>query len=162
MKIKQIELYEYNELPKDIQKKVIKNFKDDEDYYFLNSDLQDELEILLEENKITSDNAKVQYNLSYSQGDGVMFTGHIEWKECIINITHSGRYYHEKSADFKFQDDMTADEETEFENLYEEICLSLKNFGYDEMNYTTSEKVIIANIEANKYLFNKDGGIETI
>ena len=73
-----INAYTFEELPKDIQERLIDEYKNEFDY---SSDLEYYLKTLLE--GLTNLNFNLEYLLHYSQSDGLRFTGHIEG--CEIN-----------------------------------------------------------------------------
>lgn len=165
MKTKTINLYSYDELEKDIQQKVLQNFRDDDDYYYLSDDMQYKLDELLTENNITPVNTRIYYSLSYSQGDGAMFSGEVEWKGYNFVIKHTGMYYHYNSKTISVTDDMDSDLyitiQKDFDDLYISICKELARYGYDCIENHNSEDNLMDMINANDYLFTKDGKIES-
>lgn len=168
---KTITLYTFDELPKEIQKKVIERFQNSEEHYFLGEQMQEKIDELLKENNIVGD-AKVMYSLSYCQGDGAMFEGSFVWNGYNIPVKQSGHYYHynsksigeittidgEEITDSKKYQDI----ENEFNALYVEICQKLAKWGYSCIESDLEESNIIENIKANEYTFTIDGRIESM
>lgn len=158
-------VYNFDELSEEVQTKVLNNFREFEDFLFLNEDLMEELARLLDDHKITyNELPKLYFSLSYSQGDGVMFEGTVYWQACTANITQVGRYYHYNSKEielFYTKSDKWAKETTEekFNNIYVEICKELEQYGYEQIEYMLSDKAIIETIEANEYEFTETGAI---
>lgn len=91
MKNVQIKLYSINELSKEIKEKVIEKFKNnfDIDLDFFNYDVIEDLK-----SKGWND-VKLQYSLSYCQGDGLSFSGKLDLKWFLENI------YSKKLTKFK-------------------------------------------------------------
>jgi len=168
---KEITLYTFSELSKEVQKKVIRRFQDNEEHYFLDENMREYLKELLEENKIEG-KAKIYYSLSYCQGDGAMFEGDFVWNGYNIPVKHSGHYYHYNSKSIgeittadgeEIEDSKKYQEiEKEFNDLYVEICQKLAKWGYSCIEADLEESNIIENIEANEYTFREDGTIEHI
>jgi hypothetical protein len=160
MKTKTINIYTFDELKKDVQEKVIEDFRDGEEYLFLREDLRWRLKDLLLENEIKGDE-DIYYSLNYSQGDGVMFFGHFEWRGYTVTIQHTGRYYHENSkiTYIENEDGEDAEEELykEFDVIYVNICRELKRYGYDLMETATSDENITEMIRVNDYYFTEEG-----
>ena len=171
MEIKKIKVYSFEELSKEAKEKVLNDFRENNEYHFLEEYLKDFLKERLKEVKIKEvGETKLYYSLSYSQGDGCCFIGLFEWKNYNIKITHNFRYYHSKSVDFEItQDNLIndvgvkeeADEEIykEFKKLYENVCYEVEKTGYNFIEAENSEETIKENIEANEYLFYSNGEI---
>ena len=97
---------------------------------------------------------KLYYDLSHSQGSGVSFAGEIFASDkpnltlpenCYrVEITHSGRYYHEYSFDVELFNE-NYDEIDGAESVTEElrtICQQLKRYGYKwESNHFSDESL---------------------
>jgi len=166
MELKQIEIYEYDELSDDAKEKALSNFNEHNEYDFLSDDLSEYLNVLLEENGIKGD-AKLFYSLSYSQGDGVCFEGYFEYKGISFNVKHdNGHYYHSNSvyidADFEDDgDDLKGDViealENEFKEVYKEICDKIEKSGYSQIEYERGEENFKELCDANEYTFEKNG-----
>lgn len=174
MKTKTIELYEYSELSPEAQKKALSQWREGNDYFFLEYELQEKLHELLGEHGIkdTNDTSKpgtkptpVYYSLSYCQGDGAMFEGVFEWNGYTVTVKHSGQYYHYNSKDIDMVDEEGNEPETNeplksFNELYVSICKELEHQGYAFMEYEDSEEMFVEACEANEYTFTIDGKIE--
>ncbi len=156
---KKIDLFNYNELSKEAKEKALSNFRNDNEYDMLTEFLEENLYDLLKNNKITSDNAKVMYSLSYCQGDGAMFYGNFEWKKYNITIKHFGRYYHSNSKTIdistndQFFDDASEGDYEKFEKIYQKICHALEKYGYDFIDTENSEQNFIESCESNDWTF---------
>lgn len=173
MKTKTITLYNFNELTKEAQEKAHQDWIASNDYPFLSDCMNEWLHELLEENKTKdlNDTSKpntkptpVFYSLSYSQGDGVMFEGHFEWKKYQVIIKHSGHYYHSnsKTIEITYGDDNEATEKVyaEFEKIYQSICEELETRGYNQVEYEDSLEVFEETCQANEYTFLSTGKME--
>jgi hypothetical protein len=173
MKTKTINLYTYDELTKEAQEVALREWRDNNDYFFLSDNLAERLHELLEENKIkdTNDTSKagtkptpVLYSLSRCQGDGAMFEGVFEWNGYTVSIKHSGHYYHSNSKTIEITND-TGDyiEDKPFEDfeaLYQKICKELERYGYDFIEYEDSEENFKEACDANEYTFLLSGKME--
>ena len=118
---------------------------------------------------------KLAYSLSYSQGDGVSFTGRItreqgpalNWPEAaayIEFIRTDSRYSHPYTVRPEFYDE-TGEEigsDAEIKTLraqYLEICDTLERLGYKSMEYDTSEAVAIETLTEAGDIFLESGAI---
>lgn len=172
MKIKQIEVFEFSELDKEVQKKVINHFRNDgyfDNPQYLKEVMTEKLKEELEKAKMVEvEKPELHYSLSYCQGDGAMFTGKFEWNGWTVKIEHRGHYYHERSTNIDMTKDTeegevyaSVDELEHFEEkVYIPICLELKKVGYSVVDEEYSEEYITDLIEVNDYTFRKDGTIE--
>ena len=173
MKTTTINLYNFDELSDEAKITALEEHNENNDFDFLSELLNEDLRNLLEENKINSDDEKLFYSLSYSQGDGVCFVGNFEYKGVNIGVKHdNGHYYHNNSVyieaeeiDDDGDDDLkndvlkviTDEAEAEFEELYKEICDKIEKIGYSEIEYENSEEAFKELCEANEYTFEKNG-----
>jgi hypothetical protein len=174
MRTKTIYLYRFDELSKEAKDKAIEYFREQEEFYFLEDDMKNELDNILDDNEDIKaiGETKVYYSLSYSQGDGVMFEGQFKmskYPNLIFEVKHSGHYYHEYSKtteiieDFDEGEPMSTNEyrkaDLEFEKWYLETCINLKKYGYEVIEYEQSDEAITEFIEVNEYEFLEDGTI---
>jgi len=164
---KTITLYNFDELSKEVQAKVLQNFRDDDECEYLPDDMQYYFKELARENNINVINSKIYYSLSYCQGDGAMFEGYFQWRGYNVNIKHAGRYYHYNSKDITITDDEGNDIDDgqiyeEFNTLYVSICKELARYGYDCIDSHNSDENLIDMIQANNYLFTNKGVIDSI
>lgn len=181
MKQKLIKLYKFYELKKDVKEKVLNSFREQNEYLFLEENLSELLKELLKKHKIKStdfttlDDFKVLYDLSYSKGSGVCFTGNFEWKNHNIGIPHNFGYYHKYSTDIEFYEEYDEDEltelvnekivetrEKEFKEIYYKICDEIEKEGYKQIEYEESEENIKEIIKINGYTFRENGDIENL
>jgi len=168
MKIKEIQVYTIDELTPEAQEKARQNYIADEDYPFLEEDMNYKLDELLKEEGITSDKTKVYYSLSCCQGDGAMFEGYLKWKNYTVNIKHSGHYYHSNSKTLEILEDTEEQAEADktiydlFEVVYYRICKELERYGYDVIETNDSMENFMENCRANDYTFTLSGKMENI
>ena len=157
------QVYQFKELSKEVKEKVKATWYENEDYYMLSDDLKESCKMFLDENKIKyNDDLNLGYSLSYSQGDGLNFTGNFEWKKYLIKITHSWRYSFASSSDIVIMDEEGEeinDEkiEKQFKDLYLDICKKLENEGYGVIEYRMDDKEFQELCNSNEYNFLKDG-----
>jgi hypothetical protein len=158
------EVYEFKELSEEEKEKAKATWYENEDYPMLKDNLNELLGELLEENKIKEmGETKLGYSLSYSQGDGLNFTGTFEWKKYLIKITHSWRYEFASSSDIILMDKESGEEisnekvEKQFKDMYIGICNKLEKAGYAELDYRMDDKEFQEHCESNGYNFSKNG-----
>ena len=79
-----VNVYEFDDLSKDVQESVIERYKD-KLAYLLNEDLED---IMYRElnNYVDNLDFELRYSLNCCQGDGVSFDGSVEGKEELITL----------------------------------------------------------------------------
>jgi len=173
MELKQVEVYNFEELSDSVKEKVLNKFREQNDYYFLEGNLNEELNLLLEKHKIKQLEAPaLRYSLSYSQGDGVSFIGRFEFKGYFVrvNLGHlSNLYSHSRTTDISIEadDDHNGDiteelqeiNEEEFKNIYYEICDELEKIGYSHIEAEDDDETIKEDIRANEYKFLANGDI---
>ncbi len=165
MKTKTIKLYEYSELSKEVKKKALAKWNETNDNPIMQSHMINLLKEKLDERgiKYDVDSIDVRYSLSYSQGDGFMFEGIIEWEGAKLKIKHSGRYYHsysknvEEIEQFKSENQAVA-----FEKVYQAICKEMEQAGYDEIEYQQSEEMFVETCEISGYTFRENGVMENL
>lgn len=145
-------------------------------WYGLQVHLDDEISTLLEENgivpvstadkKYASKYAKVYYSLGHCQGDGVMFEGTFEWKGWIVNVKHSGHYYHSHSKVIELSndngDEPTQADENAFEIIYQDICKRLEKTGYEYIDDVQTEEYFEEQCNANNWTFEEDGTMRNV
>lgn len=158
-------LYKFSELSDKAKERALNKFNEYNDFNdILLEDLDQWLLFRLKENNIAINNYKILYSLSYSQGDGVCFTGNFEWNGYDIKISHTGRYYHSRSVGFEItkehEDESyeVSDEiYEEWRVLYQSICYDLEKNGYETIDYETSEEHFNELCEINDYMFFDSG-----
>ena len=170
MKTVNLKIYEFKELSKTVQEKVIKEFQQNNTFDALDFLMEERLDDLLLSSKFKANTTQLFYSLSYCQGDGAMFefsgTYTHNKKTYNIKIKNSGRYCHEYSADFDITDENYEDLddnktnskiEEKIKKEYREICKNLAHDGYSFMAEENSEESIITRIEDDNLFFTIDG-----
>lgn len=84
MKNVSVGVYEFDELSKSVQDKVIERYRD-KLADFLNEELEDIMSWKLN-NYVDNLDFELSYSLNYCQGDGVSFTGSVEGKEELFTL----------------------------------------------------------------------------
>lgn len=79
-----VNVYEFDDLSKDVQEGVIERYRD-ELAYLLNEDLEDIMNRELN-NYVDNLDFELRYSLNCCQGDGVSFTGSVEGKEELLAL----------------------------------------------------------------------------
>ena len=176
MEIKKIKLYTFEELNDETKEKVLQRYRDNNDYFFLEEFIKEELNFLLEKHNIKADadNLELRYSLSFSQGDGVSFVGDFEYKghNFYSRLGHLSNYYcHSNTTDITTDDDDENEDISqeikelllnEFEELYQTLCGDLEKFGYDVMESEDSEENIKERLEENEIYFRENGQEESL
>lgn len=163
MKTIEINLYKFSELSKEAQQKAIDKWYESEEYPFLSSDIEEYSKILFEENKIEASNITILYSLSWSQGDGLYFTGKIEKDNTTLKLTHNGRYYYANSVTMEFfgiegeEIEDTDEKAQELKTIYFDICSKLEKHGYEILEYRMNTEEFNDLCEANDYYFLENG-----
>lgn len=161
-----VDVYKFDELDPKVQEKVIQEFREDEQFDFLDEYLTSYVEEKLKENNITIvDDLELYYDLSYSQGSGLCFTGKFSFNkdgvEYDAKITHSGNYYYARSVDINVVtpegEEATDDVTFYFQDIYTKIAKDAERYGYGVMEEQTSDEAIKENIKLNDYEFYADG-----
>lgn len=161
MKIKEIQVFEYDELSEDAKEKALIEHNENNDYYFLEEDLSEYLKQLLEENGIKSDDVKLEYDLSYCQGDGVNFEGNFEYKNINFDIKDNCiNYFMDNDENDALKIDFIDAIYTEFKEVYKEICDKIKKSGYSQIEYELSEENFKEICDANEWTFRENGKLE--
>ena len=81
-----VNVYEFDDLSKDVQESVIERYKD-KLAYLLNDDLKDIMKMEFN-NHMHNLNFELAYSLNCCQGDGVSFTGSVEGKEELLEFAN--------------------------------------------------------------------------
>jgi hypothetical protein len=129
-------IYTFDELSKEVQERVIDEWRINDDLAELPDELDFKLDLLLASNNITFEQEpKIYYSLNYCQGDGAMFEGAFTWQgRYVAHIKQSGHYYHYNSKDIELLtvegNGVSLQKQEEFNNLYVEICRELEKYGY--------------------------------
>lgn len=160
---KTIKIYNFDELPKDIQQELIeKEIEAQANIYcecFLLEDMEEEARRLLQ--KYFGDKAtfkKVYYDLSYCQGSGAMIEFDLIYYNKHVTIEQYGLYYHENSFTIieNYGEELT---EKQYEQLKSKIYWVNKEFakaGYNFIEWRETEEEAREFLQENEYL---EGGI---
>lgn len=161
--VKRIKAYNFKELSKEIQEKLIeKEKKEIENLYCetcLFDDMEEEAINLLEKNfKNKANYKKIYYDLSYCQGSGAMIEFDLLYYNKNIKIKHNnGFYYNENSFEIieEYGEELT---EKQYKQLKEKIyninCL-LTKYGYKNIEYFwNAEKEAIENLKNKLFTIN--------
>jgi len=161
-----INVYSFKELSKEAQKKVLDDYRADNDMPFLSELMSETLTEQLKKHGLKSENAKTYYSLSYCQGDGAMFEGDFEWKKYSVYIKHSGHYYHSNSKTIEIQENNNLGYDVDdnivydkFEKIYQSICAELEKAGYAYIEAENKDENIIEEIEANEWTYEANGAM---
>lgn len=160
-------LYTFDELSKEAKEKAIKDQQaslNDMIEDWLSDYLKEDLEEMLEKLGIDGNIKDLFYSLSYSQGDGLCFTGNFTWENWQVSITHRGNYYYSSSANidiYEIDTPLTDDNYNQIleriTKIYETICKDLEDNGYSYIEQETSEERAIEYIQDNQFEFYEDG-----
>lgn len=160
--IKKINVYEFKELDKNIQEKLIEEEQQQiiEDYctYYLYEDLEQKARELLRANfGEKAELCNIYYDFSYCQGDGVCLEFDLVYYNKDISIKQEGRYTHERS--FTICGDITEKREDKLKEKIININRELREYGYNLIENASTREGAILNLEEFDYL--KNGNIFT-
>lgn len=154
---KKYNVYEFNELDKEIQERLIaeeiESIKDEYCDLFLYEDMEQKARELLREN--FGDKAEIDtiyYSLNYCQGDGAMIQFTLNYYNNILKIRQWGNYTHSRS--FIIDGDIT---EKRNDKLYRKIVLmneKLEKYGYELIEECSTEQDAINNLSCLSFLKN--------
>lgn len=164
MQTKTITLYDYSELSPKAKEKALSNWNENNYDPMMQSDMINRLKEELEERgiKYDTDSIDVRYSLSYSQGDGFMYIGKIEWEGETVTVTHSNAHYcHMYTASID-TGELKSEDVDSFKAMYEEVCRKMEEVGYNEIEYQQSEEYFMEACDANEYTFREDGTMENL
>jgi hypothetical protein len=159
---KQIKIYNFDELSKETQEKLIE--KEIQYMYesyldnFLYYDMEEKAKQLLKE-YFKNNNAKINnvyYSLSYSQCDGAMFEFELYYYNKLVKIKHYGHYCHKYSFIIDSYE-LTEKQEKQLKEKVLKMFEEFETFGWDCVNTTTTEQEAIEILQENEYL--ADGSI---
>lgn len=159
MRTIRIKAYKFNELSDTAKKHAIEKWYENEDYPWLQEDLTQSLHAILEEKGCTFKNLELLYSLSYSQGDGLCFTGSISKNGKTLNLTHNYRYYFARSTEREYldEDGEYIDKDPELSEIYFSTCAALEKEGYGILEYRMNHDEFSEHCEINNYEFYADG-----
>jgi len=189
-----ITLYTLKELEEkhpEAYKKALKNLKHKVckwDMPHLTHDLENRATTLINEHDwikdIDTEDIELSYSLSYSQGDGLSFTGKLIYRhdnglkmQVVLKRTNS-HYYHKNTVQAAYADVYDWDDELEnmgeeefkdlrreaeqdakhdVKHLHDKIADELEKYGYDIIEYRESEENIKELAEINEWRFTESG-----
>ena len=156
-------IYNFNELSKEIQEKLIEKEKQyQKEAYcedFLFEDMEEKAKELLQ--KYFKDKAvfsKIHYSLGYCQGDGAMIEFEVEYYGKLIYVKHDNycRYYHEKSfcLEYPNYDYLTDKQEEKLKEKIYNMNYELAQYGYSCIEHEYCDEDIIYLLQENEYFEN--------
>lgn len=136
---KQVNIYEFEELKKEIQDKLIEEERENQKDIYCEDCLSDDMKLkaieLLKKyfnNKATFKN--VYYDLSYCQGSGAMIEFNLTYYNKPVEIKHNGFYYNERSFSINSYE-LTEKQEKQLKNKIIKINEDLVKAGYSYIEY---------------------------
>ncbi len=152
-------VYTFAALDESAKEKAREWYRQGNDMPFLSEQLTESVRAKLEEQGFTvGDGLRVFYSLSYSQGDGLSFSGTIERDGETYKVTQSGHYQHEMTMDcVRVAEDGNEYECTPVLERCRKIARAVAEEGYKEIEYQNSPAVIDEALEANGYTFTSEG-----
>lgn len=168
MEKRTIEVYTFAELKPEVQQMVIERDRERYTYLdFLPNEITEYLHEKLMRGQIKElGETKLNYSLSYSQGDGVSFTGRFKWGRYYVDISrNTSHYYHSNSTSINLYKDEYLSEYAEgktaekaaakIKEAYDEICNQIEKVGYAEIEYQSSDEAIkdtLLNLDTDYYI----------
>lgn len=159
---KTIKIYNFDELSKETQEKLIEkgieNLYNDYLEWYLYDDMYEKANELLEKyfknNKPELKN--IYYSLSFSQGDGAMFEFNLYYYNKYIRIKQHGHYCHSRSFIIDTYE-LTEKQEQQLYNKILSMFKELEDYGWNLVEYTPEKEDVIEYLKENEYY--KDGSI---
>lgn len=184
MKTKTVKVYSFSELSNNAQEKAINNYYENEEYFYLSEDLNEEL------NQIDSYfyDTKIYYSLNYCQGDGLCILGDFDFdkwikdkynfkqsvNDTVYNLVYSvksksnRRYCFASKSDIIVETDPYLDKYPNLEDLinsiindireyYMDICKKLELYGYSILDYRMDPIEFSDYADANNILYLPSG-----
>lgn len=157
--IKETKVYKFEELSKEAKEYVKQKYYENEEYPFLCEDLTESCKALLEEAGASYSDIRLLYSLSYSQGDGLCFTGTIEKGGKELRLTHNYRYYFANSVSMEFigEQGEEVDEISELKDIYFSVCKKLEDEGYGILEYRMTDEEFSEFADNNEYEYTETG-----
>lgn len=151
-------VYEFHELDKNIQEKLIEKEKEYQKEAFcedfLLEEMQEKAKILLQQyfgKNATFKN--VYYSLNYCQGDGAMIEFELTYYNKPVTIKQYGHYYHEKSFQICSYE-LTEKQEKQLKEKIYNMNYELMKYGYELIEQEYSEDDIIEILSENEYFID--------
>lgn len=137
--VKTIQIYNFNELDKNLQEQLIEDEKERQEELFCENFLLDDMsnkaiELLEKHFKNNAEFIGVQYDLSYCQGSGAMIEFNVNYCGKYAKIKHYGYYCHERSFIIDSYD-LTYKQEEKLKNKIIAINEELHKFGRNCIEY---------------------------
>lgn len=158
---KTYDIYNFDELDKEIQEKLIEEEKEaqTEFYYetFLQNDMEDEAKRLLHEyfgDKAEFEN--VYYSLSWQQGDGAMIEFNTYYYGKYVEVRHSGYYYHARCFSINTYE-LTDKQEEQLKKKIIAMNEELEKIGWGLIDYEPDMESALDFLRDRQYL--KDGSV---
>lgn len=163
MKIIETKVYTFEELSPEAKEKAREWYREGNDYPYLEEEMNYKAGELLKKAGIKNADYSVLYSLSYSQGDGAMIKLTADWKAWRVVVKNSGHYSHERSTTIELTSLRTGEyapvktvEDFE-ENVYIPLCIELRDYGYDCIDYEDSDESVDEMLIANDFEFTSEG-----
>jgi len=156
---KKYEVYDFNELSKEIQKELIEKEKQKQNEFYINDflfeDMQEAAKKLLQKyfKNNETEFKNVYYDLSYCQGRGAMIEFNLYYYNKYVKIEHYGHYNHERSFIIDTWE-LTEKQEKQLYNKIVSMNQELIKIGDDLIQYTITEDEAIDFLSESKYLKN--------
>lgn len=152
-------IYNFEELDKNVQKKLIENEIKYQQDFFCNEFLEEEMKNvageLLEKYFKGAELIRVNYDLSYCQGSGAMIEFKMEYYGKNVWVRQFGHYCHERS--FAIESDLTEKVERKLKEKIVSMNTELAKKGYEMIEYYSTDEGIndvIDILKENEYLEN--------
>lgn len=153
-----VKIYEFSELDKEVQEKLIDNKIEEIHNVYLEVYLEDDMEWEAIEllNKYFKNQKptfkRVLYDLSYVQGRGAMFEFDLYYYNKLVHIKNYGHYTHSRS--FIISDDfqLTEKQEEQLKNKIIAMFEELEKIGDGLIEYVPSKDEAIEDLERYEYL----------
>lgn len=157
---KQINIYNFNELSKELQEKMIEKEIEYQHEAYCESFLHEEMEYQADRllKKYFKNNRPelkdIYYDLSYRQGSGAMFEFNLYYYNKFVKIKHyGGDYYHSKSFIIDTWE-LTDKQEKQLKNKIIKMFEEFEKTGFELVEYRITKKEAIEILEENEYLEN--------
>ena len=143
--VKEEKIYNFEELEKEIQERLINEKKESLEDTYVEYDLLEDMEYFAKRllKKYFGEKAEfknVLYDLSYCQGSGAMIEFDLSYYNKFVEVRNFGGYMHENSFIIvgispDNNCDLTEKQESKLkEKIYKMNC-ELKNYGYSQIEY---------------------------
>lgn len=162
MRTETIEVFTFDELSNDAQKKAIDWYRYGNEMEFMPEAMREELEDALDtSNFYECDDVKVYYSLAYCQGDGAQFVGRFRYRDYYVKVESNDRYCHKYAVSIDIYDeehnDAPDDVYEAFKAEYHAICDRLESYGYSYIDHENDDDNIAETLIDNEYEFTSDG-----